>query len=148
MKNSSAKFRTVRCVALLVMVVALFVSAQAALAQDRFDALRNDPEIHEGLLAISIGRLVRNHCDTIDARVFRAWAFAQTLVDRGISLGYSRAELEDYLESDADKDRYRRLARDYLGARGAVVEDAQSMCRLGRDEISSQSAVGRLLIEG
>ncbi|MCV2875122.1 DUF5333 domain-containing protein [Rhodobacteraceae bacterium XHP0102] len=130
------------------MVVALFVSAQAALAQDRFDALRNDPEIHEGLLAISIGRLVRNHCDTIDARVFRAWAFAQTLVDRGISLGYSRAELEDYLESDADKDRYRRLARAYLGARGAVVEDAQSMCRLGRDEISSQSAVGRLLIEG
>jgi len=91
---------------------------------------------------------VRNHCDSINARILRAWAFAQSLVDRGISLGYSRAELEDYLDSDADKARYRALAAAYLAEREATVEDAQSMCRLGRDEISSQSAVGRLLIEG
>jgi hypothetical protein len=132
----------------LVLTLLLTAAAMPARAEDRFDALRNDPQIHEGLLVISIGRLVRNHCDSINARILRAWAFAHSLVDRGISLGYSRAELEDYLDSDADKARYRALAAAYLAEREASVEDAQSMCRLGRDEISSQSAVGRLLIEG
>lgn len=114
----------------------------------RFDALRADSVIHEGLLAISVGRLIRNHCDRIDARRFAVIAFAENLVRRGHDLGYSRAEMEAYIDSEADRDRYRALARAYLADQGANIEDAQSMCRLGEVEISSRSVIGRLLREG
>lgn len=123
------------------------VTTAAHAQSDGFDPLREDETIHQGLTVISIGRLIRNHCPTLDAKRLQSFAFAQRLVNRGHALGFSRAQMEAYVDSDTDRDRYRAIANTYLSQRGASVNEPESVCQLGRDEISSGSAIGRLLRE-
>jgi len=137
-----------RILLLCVMVSGFGLATTAAKAQsDEFEPLRSDETIHQGLIVISVGRLIRNHCPSLDARRFQSFAFAQSLVNRGHALGFSRGQMEAYVDSDADRDRYRNLANTYLSQRGASVNEPESVCQLGRDEISSGSTIGRLLRE-
>jgi hypothetical protein len=129
------------------VVFALVVSAGTARA-DQFQPLRDDPVIHQGLTAFSVGRMIHLRCPDISGRMLRTLGFLEGLVDRAEALGFDRSEIRAYIDNDADQQRYRRIARDYFAARGADMDDPEGVCRVGRDEIAAGSPIGRLLREG
>ena len=134
--------------ALLVAATGLLTAVGAAWA-DRYDTLRQDPRLHEGLLAITVGRHIERTCPDLSRRDLAANVFLLGLATHAMSLGYSRAEVTAYVESDAEQERYIAHARDYFAARGVSdITDVQGACRVGRDEIASGSPIGRLLRGG
>jgi hypothetical protein len=128
----------------LFVFFALAASAGKARA-DAWQPLREDPVIHEGLTAFSVGRTIHLRCPTISGRMLRTMSFLESLVDRAESLGFTRAEIRAYIDNDADQRRYREIASAYFAERGADPGDPESVCRVGRDEIAAGSAIGRLL---
>ncbi|MDG4649086.1 DUF5333 domain-containing protein [Roseibacterium sp. SDUM158017] len=131
----------------LVVTFALAVSAGSARA-DAYQPLRDDPVIHQGLTAFSVGRLIHLRCPEISGRVLRTMTFLESLVDRAEDLGFTRSEIRAYIDNDADQERYRQIATDYFASRGAALDDPSGVCRVGRDEIAAGSPIGRLLRGG
>jgi len=141
-------YAKVMAVAALVMATGLLTAAGSARA-DQFETLRSDPRLHNGLLAVTIGRHIERTCPSIDRRNFAANAYLLGLANHAMGLGYSRAEVTTYVEDDDEQARYIALARRYFAERGVMSdEDVDGACRVGRDEISSGSPIGRLLREG
>lgn len=130
---------------LMVVIFGLVVSAGTARA-DRFDTLRQDERIHSGLIMIAVGRHIELTCPSIERRRVPAAAFIWNLANYAMSLGYSRSEVTDYVEDDDEQERVIAIARQYLAERGVTsLEDVDGACRVGRDEITSGSQIGRLL---
>jgi hypothetical protein len=131
----------------LVVTFALAVSAGTSRA-DQWDTLRNDERVHNGLLMIAIGRHIELTCPSIERRRLAAGAFLLGLANHAMSLGYTRAEVTEFVEDDTEKERYIDLARRYFAERGVTSEeDVEGACRVGRDEIAAGSPIGRLLRE-
>lgn len=132
----------------LVLVLALATSAGSARA-DEWETLRNDERVHNGLLMIAIGRHIELTCPTIERRSIAAGAFLLGLANHAMSLGYTRQEVTEYVEDDAERERMIAIARQYLAQRGVTsLEDVEGACRVGRDEITAGTQIGRLLREG
>jgi hypothetical protein len=112
----------------LVVVFALAASAGSVRA-DRFETLRNDPRVEDGLLMIAIGRHIELTCPTIERRTLAAGAFLLGLANHAMSLGYSREEVTDYVEDDAEKARVIEIARAWFDERGVTsLEDVEGPC--------------------
>lgn len=143
--NAYAK---IMAVSIMLAAMGLLATVGAARA-DRLEILRNDVRLHNGLLAITIGRHIENTCPTITRRDFAANAFLLGLASHAMSLGFSRREVAAYVEDKTEQARYIHLARRYFAERGVMSdEDAPGACRVGRDEIASGSPIGRLLRGG
>ena len=138
-------YAKVMAISLLVIATGLMTAAGSARA-DRYDALRNDERLHNGLLVVTIGRHIERTCPSIDRRNLAANAFLLGLANHAMGLGYTRAEVTAYVEDDAEQERYIALARQYFAERGVTEDtDAEGACRVGRDEIAAGSPIGRLL---
>ncbi|MDG3040767.1 DUF5333 domain-containing protein [Roseicyclus marinus] len=138
-------YAKVMALSILVIATGLLTAAGSARA-DRFDALRNDERLHNGLLAITIGRHIERTCPSIERRSLAANAFLLGLASHAMGLGYSRADVTAYVEDDAEQERYIALARSYFAERGVADDaDTDGACRVGRDEIAAGSPIGRLL---
>ena len=134
-------------VALAITATGLLFSAGASRA-DAWQPLRDDDRIHQGLIVIAVGRHIHNVCPDISARLVPALTYAEGLVAHARSLGFSRSEVNAYIDDSAEQDRYRAIAAQYFAQQGGDMADAQSVCAVGRDEITAGSAIGRLLREG
>lgn len=132
---------------MLVTVLGLFTAVGAARA-DAWQPLRDDARIHNGLTVIAIGRHIHFECPDIDARLLRALAYAEGLVSHAQRLGFSRSEINAYIDDRTEQDRYSAIARAYFTQQGGDMDDPDSVCRVGRDEITAGSAIGRLLRGG
>ena len=108
-------------------------------------ALQDDQTIENGLVIISIGRMLYKGCGDIQPRRLKALGFATSLHNRAQSLGYSRSEIDAYLDSEEDKARVVGKAQAYLRSKGATLSDPASVCAIGRDEIESETSVGKYL---
>lgn len=138
-------YAKVMAVSILVIATGLLTAAGSARA-DRYDALRSDERLHNGLLVITIGRHIERTCPSINRRNLAANTYLLGLASHAMGLGYSRAEVTAYVEDDAEQARYIRLARQYFAQRGVSSdEDVEGACRVGRDEIATGSPIGRLL---
>ncbi|MEL6167982.1 MAG: DUF5333 domain-containing protein [Pseudomonadota bacterium] len=125
-------------------VLATLCLAVSAEAQTRV-ALADDAELEAGLTVVAIGDMIRKSCDGISARPIRAYAYIWDLESRARSLGYSRDEIEAYIDSRPDKARIEAKARDWIVARGGDPARPSTYCAVGRGEIAVGSTVGRLL---
>ncbi|KAA9009735.1 DUF5333 domain-containing protein [Histidinibacterium aquaticum] len=113
-------------------------AAQAApLAEERV--------IREGLIAAGIAYEIGEVCDSLDARLLRGLAYLEQLRGTALELGYTRAEIEAFLDDDAEADRLEAEARARLAAKGAVKGIAESHCAVGRAEIAAGTTIGQLL---
>ena len=117
-------------------VVALSVTVATAQART---ALQDDPTIENGLVLVAAGKMLRDECDDISPRYFKAIAFARALERRAKKLGYDRGEIEAYLDSRTDKNRVKGKARAWLASRG------DDICAVGRAEIAGGTTLGGLL---
>lgn len=129
----------------------LFRSAALALliatpaVADRYDALRDDPQIASGVLVAAIGDLIGDNCPDLAERRTRSLLMLNALVGRARSLGYSLGEIRAYVDDDAEKDRVKAQARQWMAQKGAT--DAAGICRVARAEIAGGTTIGRLMYE-
>ncbi|ETX29480.1 DUF5333 domain-containing protein [Roseivivax isoporae] len=134
-----------RRTAALAAMLALSATLAVPAAAQAKPPLREVSEIDDGLMAVAIADQIRKSCDGISARMIRAYSRLNTLKSRAESLGYSSGEIEDYVTSKDEKRRMRAKAERYLAQRGVDAADETQLCRFGRAEIASNTAIGSLL---
>jgi hypothetical protein len=127
---------------LLVPALALGLTAMPAAAKP---ALRDVPAIDDALLDLGIADIIRKQCPDISPRMIRAVSFVWDLKSRAKSMGYSDAEIDAYVDSDAEKARMRARGAAFFKARGVDTSNPQSYCALGREEIRKSSRIGSFL---
>ena len=121
------------------LVMALTTGAGAA-----NPPLREVAAIDDGVFAVAVADRIRKRCPEISARMLTAFRFMRALERRALEMGYTEAEIEAYLDSDAEKTRLKARGAAYLAENG-VTEDPATYCALGRAEIEKSSRIGTLL---
>lgn len=127
---------------LIIVLAATATLAHPVTAQP---ALRDVASIDNALFDLGVADIIRKQCPDVSARMVRALRYARNLQKQARALGYSDAQIDAYLDSDADKARLRRKAASYFKANGVDTSDPQSYCALGRAEIQKSSRIGSLL---
>ena len=125
-------------IALTAATLAAPALALEPLAQERY--------VNDRLIAARVADRVRRECPSINARIVYAWSQARALKRYAENKGYSSSEIDAFLDSKQDKARIYAAAEDYLTRSGARKGDAESFCRIGRNEIASKSVAGSLLV--
>lgn len=123
----------------------LFVTslATATVAQPK-PALRDVPQIDDGLFVIGLAHEIHENCPTISARFFKGIGALRSLEQSARSLGYTEDEIRAHIKSKAEKNRLRARAADYMDARGHG-QTKEGYCALGQAEIAQDSQIGALL---
>ncbi|PYE84146.1 DUF5333 domain-containing protein [Pseudoroseicyclus aestuarii] len=124
----------------LIFGFAIVAGATAALP-----ALRENDRIREGLIDAAIAYEIGDNCGTLSARLFDGLFFLNGLRNHALDLGYSRAQVDAFIDNDAEKDRLEELARQRFTRLGGTEGDEASYCAVGRAEIARGSQIGRLL---
>ncbi|QYK39892.1 MAG: DUF5333 domain-containing protein [Paracoccaceae bacterium] len=121
----------------LAMAAPLAAAAPVPLAEER--------HINEQLLAAQVGDILRKTCPVASARMLVVLGKLNDLESYARKQGYSETEVRAFLKDKAEKARIRKLAEDYLAQAGAVQGDAESYCRVARDEVRRRTLTGQLL---
>ena len=129
-----------RMAAAMVATLALTGTQAGAL-----EPLAQEKYINDRLIAARIADRIRRECPSIDARMIYAFMQARELKKYARGKGYSEAQIDAFLDSRADKDRIYAVAEDYMDRNGVTAGDAESFCRLGREEIARGTVTGSLL---
>ncbi len=126
----------------LLWSVLLASGASPGLAQI---PLKDVAAVSEGLIATGMAIRIAERCDSLEPRTLRGIAYLNSLRQHARELGYSNDEIDAYID---DKDEERRLiaiAETRLAEKGAVEGEPETFCAVGRAEMASGSATGRLL---
>jgi hypothetical protein len=123
--------------ALILTLAAAPVAAKPALSEV--------DKITEGLIATGIAYEISEVCADLSPRRLRGFGFLMSLRRHALDLGYSRAEVDAYIDNGAEADRLESIARTRLAEKGAVEGDPATYCRVGRREMAADSRIGRLL---
>lgn len=125
--------------AALMVALATTASAQAKVP------LRDEAHINGQLLAAQIGDILRKTCPDASARYFVVYAKINALKAYATEKGYTRPEVEAFLDDRTEKQRIRAAAEAYLAEAGAVKGDVESYCRVARDEVRRGTVTGEML---
>lgn len=109
------------------------------------EPLESEKHINDSLRAGRIGDVIRKTCPTIDARMFTVWQKLEDLKRYAIKKGYTEETVRAFLKDEKQKNRLKAEADAYLKKAGAKAGDAESYCKVGRDEIAKKTLVGSLL---
>ncbi|MEM6482273.1 MAG: DUF5333 domain-containing protein [Pseudomonadota bacterium] len=132
--------RLARRLTSLCLVLCLAVPASAAQT-----GLRQEADINNALLVISVADKIRRACDSIGANLFKARSLINNVKELAVERGYSESEINAYISDKENRAEMRGMRNEYFTSKGASNLDAESLCVLGRTEISSASQIGRLL---
>jgi hypothetical protein len=61
------------------------------------------------------------------------------------SLGYSRKQVEDFVESKSEQSLIRKRVLAYFAQNNASHKTPDGLCVLGKKEINNNSAIGKML---
>ncbi|MDB4558758.1 DUF5333 domain-containing protein [Amylibacter sp.] len=128
----------------IVITIMSLTIATSALANP---PLRDVKPINDGLLYVGLADEIRKNCKSISGRLFRGVGRLRAIHKSAVDMGYSKSEIETFVESRAEKNRLKALGQSYLKANGASLNKPDTMCALGRKEIAMKSAIGTLLYE-
>ncbi|MDB5657816.1 MAG: hypothetical protein JWS10_431 [Cypionkella sp.] len=124
----------------LTLVAVLAASPALAL-----EPLNKEVHINASLVAGQVGDTIRKTCPSISAKMFTVLGKLNALEDYARDKGYTEAEVKAFLKDKTEKKRIKTLAKEYLTKAGAVEGDAESYCKVGRDEIDKGTLAGSLL---
>ena len=110
------------------------------------EPLAREKHINDRLIAARIADRIRRTCPSIDGRLLYAYGEARKLKRYAEQKGYSAAQIDAFLDDKAEKARIYGVAEDYLTRKGARAGDPESFCRIGRDEIATNTIIGSLLV--
>lgn len=122
------------------LICGLVLSATTATANPS-----NVERVTEGLIAAGMAIELGDKCGSVGVRMIRGLNFLQGLKSHLQDIGYSNAEIDAYIDNDAEKQRLEGIARDRLSALGARENDAASYCAVAQDQIAQGTQVGQLL---
>lgn len=125
-----------------LLTSALLTLAAPALARE---PLGEDPHIVNSLMSGRVADVIRNECSSISAKMFVVMGKLNDLETYARGKGYTEAEVKAFLKDKTEKDRIKAMATDYLAKAGAKPGDAESYCKVGRDEIAKGTLAGSLL---
>jgi len=125
-----------------VVVLATVMSAGHLSAQT---ALKDVAKVRDGIIFVGMAYEISERCGSINARLFRGLGYLQSLRRHARDLGYSEAEVDAYINDDAEKDRLEGIARAQLAQLGVVPGHEATYCAVGRAEIDANTRVGWLL---
>ncbi len=117
----------------------------ATVAAADLPPLAENERVQSEFLAVAVGDEIRRNCPTISARLFYVLGKARELERYALSLGYTEDDIRAMRKDPANKARLEALRDDYLAANGVVPGDAESYCRLGRQEIANRTLIGSLI---
>ena len=128
--------RNASCMMLAAGLAAgLWTPAQAGLA--------DEVDLNNRLAVVAAADRIRKGCGSIEARMVTATAFLWETAYAARDRGYSREEIEAYIEDDDAKAVIEAGADKYLEEKGGLDEAA--LCATGRAEIEAGTAIGKLL---
>lgn len=127
--------------AVTIMTTSFTTQAQA------LPPLEDNTRVQTEFLAAAVGDAIRKNCDDISARIWRALSKARQLERYALGLGYTDDQITAMRKDPAAKARLRNMRDTYLTQNGVTVGDAESYCRLGREEIAKNTLTGWLLRE-
>ena len=127
-----------------VLVLALL--APLATPAAALEPLAKEKYINDRLIAARIADRVRRTCPTIDGRIFHAYSEARRLERYARDKGYSKAQIDAFLDDKDEKARIYGVAEEYLKRHGAKSGDAESFCKVGQQEIQNRTIIGSLLV--
>ncbi len=125
---------------------ALIGAAMLATPAQALEPLSQEKYINDRLIAARIADRIRRTCPSINGRILYAYGEARKLKRYAEQKGYSRSQIDAFLDSREDKKRIYAVAEDYLVRNGAKAEDPESFCRIGRQEIQKNTVIGSLLV--
>lgn len=131
---------------LAALTVAMMATAAPAAPAAALEPLSQERYINDRLIAARIADRIRRECPSIGARMIYAYSQARALERYALDKGYSRAEVDAFLDSKEDRKRIYAVADDYMARNGVRKGDAESYCRLGRQEIQNGTVTGSLLV--
>ncbi|MCR9125391.1 MAG: DUF5333 domain-containing protein [Rhodobacteraceae bacterium] len=134
-------YRTSLCHAGLIVAAALSVSAAAAAKPP----LREVAPVYDALFHVAVANEIRKSCDSIVARPLRALSVLRGLNATARQMGYSRSEIDAFLNSENEKNRMRARGAAFFAARNVNPRNPDELCALGRAEIQKSSQIGVLL---
>ncbi|SEK99299.1 DUF5333 domain-containing protein [Roseovarius nanhaiticus] len=123
-------------------ILALAVSAGASSAQA---GLADERDINAGLLAVAAADKIRRECGDLSGKFWAARSYVNQLKGMASERGYTEAEIDAYVNDDAEQAKMRERRNAYFKSKGASNLDAASLCRLGQDEIKNRSRIGSFL---
>ena len=126
-------------VAALVAVTAVAGSLSAQ------PPLKDVQRVRDGIIHVGMAYEISEKCSSIRARTWRGINFLQSLKNHAEELGYSDAQIDAYINDDAEKDRLEGIARRELARLGIVEGDESTYCAVGRSQIAANTRVGWLL---
>lgn len=132
--------------ALKTGVMALAAAAILSTPAAALEPLAKEKYINDRLIAARVADRIRRECPTIDGRMIYAYQQARALQRYALDKGYSKAQIETFLDSKPDKDRIYAVAEQYMAQNGVKKDDAQSYCTLGLAEIGKRTVTGSLLV--
>ncbi|MEL6172354.1 MAG: DUF5333 domain-containing protein [Pseudomonadota bacterium] len=127
-------------VALFATMLAVSLASAPAHA-----GLEQEKDINDGLFVIAIADKIRRACDSIGARIFVAKSYVDGLKQKANDRGYTDKEINAHIEDKEKRAKMRAWRNSYFESKGASNLDPESLCVLGRSEIASETAVGKLL---
>lgn len=101
--------------------------------------------VTEGLISAGMAIELGDKCSDVSVRMVRGLGFLQSLKSRLKEAGFTEAEIDAYIDDDAEKDRLEAIARDRLAQLGVIEGEAESYCRVAQGQISGETRVGWLL---
>lgn len=126
----------------LLLPLALALTAQTAVA---LGPLKDVAHVRDGIIAVGIAYEIGDQCGSIEARYLRGLGLLNDLKAHAAGLGYTDAEIDAYIDDDAEKDRLEAVARQQLADLGAVAGDEASYCAVGQAQIAAGTQAGQLL---
>lgn len=127
---------------LLISVLIVGLSPGTIVAKQ---SLQEIPAIENGLFTIAVADKIRRECGDISGRLFKARGELQSLYSFARQKGYSRQEIEAYVNAESEKNRMRAKRDAYLRGLGVVKSRPETYCAAGRAEIEKSSRIGALL---
>ncbi|MWB78879.1 hypothetical protein GLS40_12635 [Pseudooceanicola sp. 216_PA32_1] len=127
------------------MILGLALATMIAVPAAAKVPLREVSEIDDNMLWVALAIEISDRCDAISPRTLKGLSYLFGLKNRAESLGYTRAEIKAYVDSDAEKARMRQRGEAYVRARGLNPDSDADLCTLGLQEIEKGSQVGAFL---
>ena len=135
----------------LALAAALFTPpmVSAAMTQTEInDALRANSSIYNALFTAAVIHHVADTCDTLGGpgRLERV-AFFLPLYRQARSMGFSRRQIESFVDDKAEQEQMRQLVYRYMERQGVAPTEAAAVCAWGRQQIEERTPIGRRLSE-
>ncbi len=124
------------------LIAATVMGAGYASAQTE---LKDVTRVRDGIVHVGMAYELSEQCGDLSARLFRGLSFLQSLKNHARQLGYSDAEIDAYINDNAEKDRLEAIARAQLVRLGVVEGNEATYCAVGRQQIEANTRVGWLL---